>query len=164
MHSYVCIAKFIIFEEIKKYLKPITIEYALRTAWQSVTNMYNDKASAYDSTMSMGFTLLSIDADGTPSTALGPKMGIESTSLSRILNSLEKRGYIKRKPNPNDGRGVLIFLTKKGKEKRDISKKTVIEFNNSIIKNMNSKKMKHFFEVTDYIKTTVEQKELINTK
>jgi hypothetical protein len=24
--------------------------------------------------------------------------------------------------------------------------------------------MKHFFEVTDYIKTTVEQKELINTK
>tara|TARA_B110000091_G_scaffold34059_1_gene36058 strand:+ start:99 stop:593 length:495 start_codon:yes stop_codon:yes gene_type:complete len=164
MHSYVCIAKFIIFEEIKKYLKPITIEYALRTAWQSVTNMYNDKASAYDSTMSMGFTLLSIDADGTPSTALGPKMGIESTSLSRILNSLEKRGYIKRKPNPNDGRGVLIFLTKKGKEKRDISKKTVIEFNNSIIKNMNSKKIKHFFEVIDYIKTTVEQKELINTK
>jgi DNA-binding MarR family transcriptional regulator len=164
MHSYVCIAKFIIFEEIKKYLKPITIEYALRTAWQSVTNMYNDKASAYDSTMSMGFTLLSIDAEGTPSTALGPKMGIESTSLSRILNSLEKRGYIKRKPNPNDGRGVLIFLTKKGKEKRDISKKTVIEFNNSIIKNMNSKKIKHFFEVIDYIKTTVEQKELINTK
>ena len=164
MHSYVCIAKFIIFEEIKKYLKPITIEYALRTAWQSVTNMYNDKASAYDSTMSMGFTLLSIDAEGTPSTALGPKMGIESTSLSRILNSLEKRGYIKRKPNPNDGRGVLIFLTKKGKEKRDISKKTVIEFNNSIIKNINSEKMKHFFEVTDYIKTTVEQKELINTK
>ena len=140
-------------------MKPITIEYALRTAWQSVTNMYNDKASAYDSTMSMGFTLLSIDAEGTPSTALGPKMGIESTSLSRILNSLEKRGYIKRKPNPNDGRGVLIFLTKKGKEKRDISKKTVIEFNNSIIKNMNSKKMKHFFEVIDYIKKTVEQKE-----
>jgi len=148
----------------KNYLKPITIEYALRTAWQSVTNMYNDKASAYNSTMSMGFTLLSIDAEGTPSTALGPKMGIESTSLSRILNSLEKRGYIKRKPNPNDGRGVLIFLTKKGKEKRDISKKTVIEFNNSIIKNMNSKKMKHFFEVIDYIKTTVEQKELINAK
>jgi len=145
-------------------LKPITIEYALRTAWQSVTNMYNEKASTYNSSMSMGFTLLSIDAEGTPSTALGPKMGIESTSLSRILNTLEDRGYIKRKPNPDDGRGVLIFLTKKGKEKRDISKKTVIEFNNSIIKNMNPKKMMHFFEVIDCIKTTVEQKELINNK
>ena len=145
-------------------MKPITIEYALKTTWQLITNMYNEKAAAYDSTMAMGFTLLSIDAEGTPSTALGPKMGMEPTSLSRILNAMEERGYIERKPNPNDGRGVLIFLTKKGKEKRDISKKTVIEFNNSIIKNMNSKKMKHFFEVIDYIKTTVEQKELINTK
>ena len=145
-------------------MKPIPIEYALRTAWQSVTNMYNEKASLHDSTMSMGFTLLSIDPEGTPSTALGPKMGIESTSLSRIINTLEDRGYIIRRPNPNDGRGILIFLTKKGKEKRDISKKTVIEFNKSIIENMNSKKMEHFFEVINYIKNTVEQKELINNK
>jgi len=145
-------------------LKPIPIEFALRTAWQSVTNMYNEKASLHDSTMSMGFTLLSIDPEGTPSTALGPKMGIESTSLSRIINTLEDRGYIIRRPNPNDGRGILIFLTKKGKEKRDISKKTVIEFNKSIIENMNSKKMEHFFEVINYIKNTVEQKELINNK
>lgn len=126
--------------------------------------MYNEKASLHDSTMSMGFTLLSIDPEGTPSTALGPKMGIESTSLSRIINTLEDRGYIIRRPNPNDGRGILIFLTKKGKEKRDISKKTVIEFNKSIIENMNSKKMEHFFEVINYIKNTVEQKELINNK
>ena len=145
-------------------MKPIPIEFALRTAWQSVTNMYNEKASLHDSTMSMGFTLLSIDPEGTPSTALGPKMGIESTSLSRIINTLEDRGYIIRRPNPNDGRGILIFLTKKGKEKRDISKKTVIEFNKSIIENMNSKKMEHFFEVINYIKNTVEQKELINNK
>ena len=145
-------------------MKPIPIEYALRTAWQSVTNMYNEKASLHDSTMSMGFTLLSIDPEGTPSTALGPKMGIESTSLSRIINTLEDRGYIIRRPNPNDGRGILIFLTKKGKEKRDISKKTVIEFNKSIIENMTSKKMEHFFEVINYIKNTVEQKELINNK
>ena len=145
-------------------MKPIPIEFALRTAWQSVTNMYNEKASLHDSTMSMGFTLLSIDPEGTPSTALGPKMGIESTSLSRIINTLEDRGYIIRRPNPNDGRGILIFLTKKGKEKRDISKKTVIEFNKSIIENMTSKKMEHFFEVINYIKNTVEQKELINNK
>ena len=145
-------------------MKPIPIEFALRTAWQSVTNMYNEKASLHDSTMSMGFTLLSIDPEGTPSTALGPKMGIESTSLSRIINTLEDRGYIIRRPNPNDGRGILIFLTKKGKEKRDISKKTVIEFNKSIIENMNSKKMENFFEVINYIKNTVEQKEVINNK
>ena len=72
----------------------------------------------YDATMTMAFTLLSIDAGGTPSTALGPKMGMESTSLSRLLNTMEERGYIERRPNTEDGRGVLIFLTQQGKEKR----------------------------------------------
>jgi len=147
-----------------KQLKPITIEYALKTTWQLITNMYNEKAAAYDSTMAMGFTLLSIDAEGTPSTALGPKMGMEPTSLSRILNAMEERGYIERKPNPNDGRGVLIYLTEQGKEKRDISKQTVIEFNNSIIDNIDEEKMRHFFEVTEFIKSKVEHNELITIK
>ena len=162
-HNYVCIVKITIFEQITRRLKPITIEYALRTTWQLITNMYNEKAAAYDSTMSMGFTLLSIDAEGTPSTALGPKMGIEPTSLSRILNTMEERGYIERRPNPNDGRGVLIFLTEQGKEKRDVSKETVLEFNNSIFKNMDPKKMEHFFEVIELIKMKVEQNELSKT-
>ena len=56
-------------------------------------------AMKYDATMTMAFTLLSVDAEGTPSTALGPKMGMESTSLSRLLNTMEERGYIERRPN-----------------------------------------------------------------
>ena len=64
------------------------------------------------------FTLLSIDPKkGTPSTSLGPKMGMEATSLSRILKVLEERNLIKREPNPEDGRGVLIHLTEFGLEK-----------------------------------------------
>ena len=92
-------------------MKARTIEYALRSTWQLITNMYNEEATKYDATMTMAFTLLCIDAEGTPSTNLGPKMGMESTSLSRLLNTMEDRGYIIRKPNPEDGRGVLIFLT-----------------------------------------------------
>ena len=145
-------------------MKQVTIEYALRTTWQLITNMYNEKAMEYDSTMTMGFTLLSIDAEGTPSTTLGPKMGMEPTSLSRILNTMEERGYIERRPNPNDGRGVLIYLTEQGKEKRDLSKKTVLEFNNSILNHVDEVKMKHFFEVIDFIKAKVEKDELVNIK
>ncbi len=145
-------------------MKQVTIEYALRTTWQLITNMYNEKAMQYDSTMTMGFTLLSIDAEGTPSTALGPKMGMEPTSLSRILNTMEKRGYIVRRPNPNDGRGVLICLTEQGKEKRELSKKTVLDFNNSILNHVDEYKMKHFFEVIDIIKIKVEKDELVNIK
>ena len=65
---------------------------------------------------------------------------MESTSLSRLLNTMEERGYIERRPNPDDGRGVLIFLTGTGKEKRSLSKNTVLEFNNSIFDSIEVKK------------------------
>ena len=72
-------------------MKKLTVEYALRTTWLSIQKMYNDEAQKFGTTMSIGFALLSLDPEtGTPSTALGPKMGIEPTSLSRILKSMEE--------------------------------------------------------------------------
>ncbi len=142
-------------------MKVKTIEYALRSTWQLITQMYNEKATEYDATMTMAFTLLSVDPEGTPSTALGPKMGMEGTSLSRILNVMEEKNYIYRQPNPEDGRSVLIFLTEQGKEKRALSKETVLEFNNSIINNISPEKMNHFFEVIEVIKEQVNNKTLI---
>jgi len=161
MNNYSCIVIFIIFGFNKKKMKTKTIEYALRSTWQLITTMYNEKAMRYDATMTMAFTLLSIESEGTPSTALGPKMGMESTSLSRLLNTMEERGYIKRKPNPEDGRGVLIFLTDQGKEKRELSKKTVLEFNNGLLESIEKEKIEHFYEVIDAIKSQVEKKQLI---
>jgi len=138
-----------------------TIEYAFLSTWQLITNMYNEEATKYDATMTMAFKLLCIDADGTPSTTLGPKMGMESTSLSRLLNTMEERGYIVRKPNPEDGRGILIFLTEKGTEKRALSKKTVLDFNNGLLESIEVEKIEHFYEVIDAIKVQVEKKQLI---
>src|SRR6476660_6873561 len=106
-------------------MKDKTIDYALRATWQSVARMYNEEAAKYGATMATGFALLSIDKDkGIPSTALGPRMGMEATSLTRTLKSMEERGLIIRKKNPADGRGVLIFLTEEGKQKRELSKQT----------------------------------------
>ena len=88
-----------------------TIDYILRFTWQTVSKMYNEEAAKYGATMATGFALLSIDKEkGIPSTALGPRMGMEATSLTRTLKSMEQRGLIIRKKNPADGRGVLIFL------------------------------------------------------
>jgi len=113
--------------------------------------MYNKAACKFDSTMATGFALLSIEPEGTPSTALGPKMGMENTSLSRLLNSLEERNFIERRPNPEDGRGRLVYLTKLGLKKREISKKIVLEFNKSISEQLNNSEINTFFKVIDCI-------------
>lgn len=138
-----------------------TIDHALRATWQSVAKTYNEQAMKHDSTMAVAMALLYIDFDhGTPSTALGPSMGMESTSLSRILKSMEDKGLIFREKNPEDGRGVLVKLTDLGKEKREISKQSVLQFNNTVKAHIDEEKLNHFFEVTDLINQLICDKDI----
>ncbi len=144
-------------------MKDKTIDYILRTTWLAVNKMYNEEASKFDSTMATGFALLSIDPEeGTPSTSLGPKMGMEATSLSRTLKTMEEKGLIIRKPNPEDGRGVLIYLTEFGKEKRDYSKKKVLTFNDTIRNNISEEKLNNFYEVAELINNMISNKRIYN--
>jgi len=144
-------------------MKDKTIDYVLRTTWLTVFKMYNEEALKFGSTMATGLTLLSIDQEkGTPSTSLGPKMGMEATSLSRILKTMEKRGLIERKPNPDDGRSVLIYLTEFGKEKRAYSREKVLTFNEAIRNNISEEKLNHFYEVAQLINEMVSNKKIYN--
>ena len=144
-------------------MKDKTIDYCLRATWQSVMKMYNEQASKFDVTMAVGFALLSIDPDeGTPSTALGPRMGMEATSLSRTLKTMEEKGLIKRKPNPADGRGVLIHLTDFGIEKREFSKDQVIRFNSAVRGQISEEKIGHFYEVIETINDLIQNKKIYN--
>ncbi|TPV33809.1 MarR family transcriptional regulator [Paucihalobacter ruber] len=146
-------------------MKDKTIDYVLRTTWLAVNKMYNEEAAKFDTTMATGFALLSIDPEnGTPSTSLGPKMGMEATSLSRTLKAMEDKGLIIRKPNPEDGRGVLIYLTDFGKEKRNYSKERVLIFNDTIKKNVSEEQLRHFYEVADVINNMISNKKIYNQK
>ncbi|MBN9285789.1 MULTISPECIES: MarR family transcriptional regulator [Flavobacterium] len=146
-------------------MKDKTIDYVLRATWQAVARMYNEEATKYGATMATGFALLSIDREnGTPSTALGPKMGMEATSLTRTLKSMEDKGLIIRKKNPVDGRGVLIHLTKLGKEKRELSKVTVLKFNETVKQHISDEKLNHFMEVAEIINELIMDKTIFNTE
>jgi len=142
-----------------------TIDHVLRATWQAVAKMYNEEAAKYGATMATGLALLSIDAeDGVPSTSLGPRMGMEATSLSRTLKSMEEKGLIRREPNPEDGRGVLIKLTQEGLEKRKLSKSLVKKFNQAIEKNISVSELKAFHKVAEVIISKLEDKNTFTLK
>lgn len=146
-------------------MKEKTIDYVLRTTWLAVQKMYNEEAAKFESTMATGFTLLSIDPDkGTPSTALGPKMGMEPTSLSRILKTMDELGLIERRPNPEDGRGVLIHLTDFGREKREYSRERVLTFNETVREHLSQEKLNHFYEVAETINELISNKKIYTQK
>jgi len=146
-------------------IKENTIDHHLRATWQLVSKMYNEQALSQGYTMAMGFVVLNIDYEkGTPSTALGPKMGMEATSLSRLLKSMEEKDIIFREKNPNDGRGVLIKLTKKGKQKREQAKQSVLRFNEVVKQHTNKKDLNGFFNVIQTINTIVSENKVFEKK
>src|SRR5690606_23488174 len=145
--------------------KEKTIDYILRSTWMSVIKMYNEEARKKGSTMATGFALISIDPeDGTPSTALGPKMGMEATSLSRTLKSMEQKGLIDRKPNPEDGRGVLIHLTPFGLERREFSKSVVLVFDEAVQKKISVKELQFLIKVANTITELVNSKKIYDSE
>ncbi|MCH1533487.1 MAG: MarR family transcriptional regulator [Schleiferiaceae bacterium] len=134
-----------------------TFDFQIRKAWIALSKMYNEQVAQYGLTVAMGFALLNIDiTKGTPSTSLGPKMGMESTSLSRLLNSLEKQALISRESNPNDGRSVLVKLTKEGLKMRDRSRQAVLDFNHQVLAEVSEEEVRSFFKVMSSVSKVID--------
>ena len=133
-----------------------TIDYNLRKTWFNISKMYNRTASDYMGSMSLAMIVLNIDMfEGTPSTQLGPNMGMESTSLSRSLNKLEDLGVIERKPDPVDKRKSIIHITESGLKSREIAKNVVLEFNNKVFAKCNEEELSVFFNVLKKINKVI---------
>ncbi len=132
-------------------------DFVVRHSWHRISRMYNQKAAEHDLTMSIGFLLMSVDKEGTPSTQLGPKMGMEPTSLSRTLKTMEERNLIRREEDLSDKRKVLIFLTEEGIEQRKMVKNFVVGFNEQIFNKIPKSKMNIFFEVAEKVDLLIEE-------
>lgn len=129
-----------------------TLDFHIRWAWLKISKMYNHEAAKVGLTQSAGYILLSIDPKiGTPSTQLGPMMGMEPTSLSRSLKTMEDKGWIGREKDPSDGRIQRIVLTQEGRRLRDISKNTVVNFNQKVLDEISPEKFQAFREVIQII-------------
>lgn len=54
--------------------------------------------------------------DGISVGELGKRVSLDSSTLTGIIDRLEKTGYVERKINPDDRRSILIFLTDRARE------------------------------------------------
>lgn len=142
-----------------------TVDFHIKSAWHAISRMYNQKAAQEDFTTSIGFVLININSkEGTPATKIAPMMGLEARSLTRMLKSMEEKGLIYKKPDPIDKRSVRIFLTEEGKRKKEISVKTIKDFNLAVRELVSEEELQSFFQVFDKINQAIEnfQSETIN--
>ncbi len=141
-----------------------TADFHIRWSWYNISRMYNVKATEYGGTMAIGYALLNIDKEGTPSTKLGPKMGMEPRSMTRMIKSLEKNGLIVKKSDEKDKRMVRLFLTESGNELRKKSRDVVIKFNEKIFETIKEKELNTCFKVLKEINLLIDENHIFKTK
>lgn len=135
-----------------------TVDFNIKASWHAISRMYNQKAIKNDITTSIGFVLLNIQSEeGTPATKIAPLMGLEARSLTRMLKTMEEKGLIFKQADPHDRRSVRIFLTELGKQKKEVSRITVKNFNNEVRNIVPHEKLKIFFEVIQEINKVVDK-------
>ncbi len=144
------------------------IDFMIRHSWHRISRMYNQMAAVEGMTMSYGFILMMVEKEGTPSTQLGPKMGMEATSLSRTINAMEVDGLIRRSSSEIDKRITLVFLTELGVQKRKMVKQFILEFNEKLTSKLKKKDLDGFFTVMNALDESVDEivdnKKVINEK
>lgn len=114
-----------------------TIDYFLKITWQNIANRYNQLASEFGITQSVGYLLINIDEnEGTTVSEVAALLGLKSTSLSRMLNNLQQDGLIYRESHKTDKRSVKLYLTDLGKEKRHLARVVVRKFNDYLDANL----------------------------
>ncbi|HXC06605.1 MAG TPA: MarR family winged helix-turn-helix transcriptional regulator [Bacteroidia bacterium] len=136
-----------------------TIDSKLKTAWYVVSRMYNTEAVLHDATIAMAHFILNVDSEeGSFASDIAPQLGMESTSLSRIIQSMEDAGLIVRKSEREDKRKIRIFLTAKGKAQKELAKTAVRNFNRMIEGRIGKQRIEDFFRTVDEIVDVAEER------
>lgn len=136
-----------------------TIDSRLKTVWQIISRMYNAEAAQYGGSIAIGHFLLNIDSEeGAYASEIAPMLGMESTSLSRIIKTLEKEKMIIRKSDKTDKRKVKIMLTPKGIENKEVAKNIVRKFNADIVDNIGKSRIDDFLKTVNEIIALAEER------
>jgi DNA-binding MarR family transcriptional regulator len=93
------------------------IFFQLASATRTSLRFLSRRMSALDLTVPQAIVLICLrDGDELTSRQIGELVHLDSATLTGVLDRLEAMAAIERRPNPEDRRSILVFLTDKGTE------------------------------------------------
>jgi len=81
----------------------------------------------------------------------------DQATVTKILDLLEKRGLVERKPNPNDRRSFLISITDKGKELAKELTPFIEDIFKTITENISEDELKCYVDVLKRLQENIEK-------
>ncbi|HEX2282683.1 MAG TPA: MarR family transcriptional regulator [Thermomicrobiales bacterium] len=70
--------------------------------------------------------------DGLRLIDLAARAGITAQSMGELVDDLEMKGYLERRPDPDDRRAKRIYLTERGRKNARVAKQATVDVENSL--------------------------------
>ena len=120
-----------------------------------LTTHYNalirNAASQLSLTASQAFHLLSIPHDGIPMSQLAHKLGLDTSTLTRNIQKLEKMELIKRNQDSYDKRVQKTVLTEKGDKMVELLEEYLLEMNHLIMEQIDLDSQENITDILEKI-------------
>ena len=91
--------------------------FNLGRVMRRVYDYYEQRLSLFGLTVPQYFVFNALwMGEGISIGELGERVSLDSSTLTGIIDRMERSGYVERRPNPDDRRSMLVFLTTKARE------------------------------------------------
>ena len=86
--------------------------------------------------LSQAVLLLSIPRDGIIMSELAVRVGVDNSTLTRLIHTMDENSLIQKKRNKNDRRSTLIYLSKIGEKNVKLIEANIDQFTRKILQNI----------------------------
>lgn len=99
---------------------------------------------------------LAIAGDGISQTELAARVGLDASTLVRLIDKLQKRGLLERQPDPNDRRARRLVLTPAGDEEVREIRQRLLEIEHELLAGLDDETMSVVVDALTHIELRVE--------
>ena len=82
---------------------------------------------------------------------ISKRLNVSAPSVTKVLNSLEKKGLVERKIDNENRRNTIVYLTKKGKEIKEQNDKILAKFIENVYEHVGRENIVQFMQLSEII-------------
>ncbi len=75
-----------------------------------------DRICCHDLSVTQCYAIESLATNPLTVNELSASLYLDKSTTSRVVNALERKGYVKRTVHPDDGRALLLEMTRRGRD------------------------------------------------
>ena len=131
------------------YLYYTTMEFGelLKALLLDLQSLFRFQVSNPDLTLPQILLLSTISDEGVDMSSLSKQMGVDNSTMTRLIDVLIRNGWAIKYKNKKDGRVVMVEITKKGEVLQDEIDKNIDKFGYEIYNSISQEDREEVMEI-----------------